>query len=708
MLMKRILTSSLIILSSFKISFGQQILTACCDTLVCLPGTVVPLSVSVDSGVTGIPLNILDDTYSQVVDMGFSFTFFGNTYTKCVVSTNAYITFDTTQALQYSPWPIQNAAPSPLNPLNAVYGPWQDIDPAVPPYGCIGFGQFGAAPNRYFVFSFFGCPYYQCNDTLFTGQIILYEGSNNIEVHLAQKRICYTWNSGAAIEGLQDATGNTAVIIPGRNYPTLWTAFNEAYRFTPDTTSYDISSIPFSPVPLAAGLPVWNTVDGNYVASGYNITVSPLVTTSYVVSGTCGSSTDTVTVTVGAVAAIYDTLNLSCINSNDGSIIVTPTDNSGPYTFVWTANGDTVRIKNGPAGDTLSNLPVGTYLLNFVNSLGCSQQHSYTVSQPLYSAGFTSSPGLVCDGASVSFTDFSVGNISGYSWTFGDGGNSSLQNPTHTYNGPGTYTVTLTITVPPNCTASYSQTIVVHPNISGGFKADPPPFCVGDTIKFTDESHGNPQFWNWSFGDGGTSSLQNPVYAYSYPGTYTVYFAAIDSFCGTALDSLKLTAYAIPVPTLHNDTILCDGATLFLAANDTGDAYLWSTGETTPTINFVMPPDSIVFVWVSVDNKGCKGYDTVSLTNRCVLLLPAAFSPNGDGKNDLFHPLAANIIDYDFKVLNRWGEVIYSDNSGDIARGWDGKFNGQEQPVGVYIYYLTGHFVSGKAFKRQGNVTVVR
>lgn len=706
--MKRILTLSLIILSAFKISFSQQIIHACCDTIFCLPGTVVPLTVNVDTG--GSLLNIQDDTYSQVVDIGFPFTFFGNTYNKCVLSTNSYITFDTTLAFQYSPWPIENAAPSASNPLNCIYGPWHDIDPAVPPYGKMGFGTFGTAPNRFFVFNFCGCPYYLCNDTLYTGQIIMHEGSNNIDVQLTQKRICYNWNSGAAIEGLQDATGSVAVIVPGRNYPTLWTAFNDAYRFTPDGNTYTISSIPYSPAPFAQGTPIWYTLNGNFVDSGYNITVNPLVTTSYVVTTlACGFSGDTVTITVGGIPAIYDTVDLSCIASNDGSLSVRPTDNSGPYIFVWTnANGDTLKVKSGTVGDTVSNLPVGTYVLSFSNSQGCTQLHNYTVTQPVYGASFTVSPGLICDGAPVSFTSTSFGNINGYSWSFGDGATSSLQNPVHTYTGTNTYTATLTVTIPPNCTATQSQPVVVHPNISGGFTADPPPFCVGDTIQFSDDSNGNPAFWNWSFGDGGTSTQQNPVHAYGNGGSYTVYFTAVDSFCGTVQDSISIIAYSIPTPVLREDTNLCEGATIFLAANDSGDAYLWSTGETTSTINFVMPADSVVFAWVSVDNNGCKGFDTVRLRNRCVILLPAAFSPNGDGKNDLFHPLATSVEDFDFMVINRWGQVVYSDNSGDIARGWDGEFNGQKQPIGVYIYHITGHFVSGKPFTLQGNVTVVR
>jgi len=415
------------------------------------------------------------------------------------------------------------------------------------------------------------------------------------------------------------------------------------------------------------------------------------------------------TIVVGSVPAIYDTVNLSCINSGDGAASVVPTDNAGPYTFVWTnTNGDTLQLHNGSGGDTLSNLSAGTYTLVFVNSLGCNQQHIYTVTQPSYNASFTVSPGLICDGSQVTFTDFSTGNISSYSWAFGDGTTSSQQNPTHTYGGPGSYNVTLTISIPPSCTATYSQTIEVHPNIAGGFTMQPPPYCVGNDIQFTDGSVGNPTSWNWSFGDGSTSSSQDPTHAYNSEGSYTIYFAAIDQFCGTAQDSATISVYHNPDPVLHDDTTLCEGAIIFLAANDSGDAYLWTTGETTQDINYVMPGDSVVQVWVSVDYHGCKGYDTVILHNRCVILLPGAFSPNDDGKNDVFHPLATNVSDYNFLVFNRWGQQLYSNSSSDVNQGWDGKLKGELQPTGVYIYYITGHFISGKAFTLQGNVTLVR
>ncbi|MCY7410606.1 MAG: PKD domain-containing protein [Chitinophagales bacterium] len=713
--MKKILLVSAFILSLTTFVKAQQIIHACCDTFICLPGSPVTLTVTIDSGSTGTVLNIADDTYSQLVTLGFNFKFFGNTYSKVVLSTNSYITFDQTLANAYSPWQITDASPSPVNPNNAIYGPWQDTDPSVNPFGTLAFGTFGTAPNRFFVYSWCSVPMYssspgsQCNDSLVTGQIVIYETSNLIEIHTGYKVACTFWNGGYAIMGLQDKTGANAVIVPGRNFPDLWTAQNEGKRFTPNGNSYDISDIPYAPVPFAAGTPQWYTLDGQDAGTGYAITVTPDVTTTYIVNtASCGFSADTITIVVGSFPVEFETVNLSCENSNDGSITATPDDATQQYDFVFVnSSGDTIHSSNNVLADAVSNLPAGTYTVIITNDLGCIVTKIITITTPIYNANFSYSPAIICEGQPVQFTDLSVGTVLSYAWTFGDGGSSTVKDPSYTYPGPGTYVVTLTIQVGPTCFDNFSQTIIVHPNFSAALDVSPPPYCVGVEIQFTDASIGAGAGFIWTFGDGASATTQDATHIYTNPGTYDVTFSVVDSFCGNGDDAITLVVNDIPHPALRTDTVLCKGEVIFLSSNVDGDSYLWSNGETTKDINFVMPGES-GFVWVQVDNFGCTGVDSMYLINHCVVELPSAFSPNNDGANDLFHPLGSIVKDYELKVYNRWGQEVYTSNSGNQLSGWDGKLNGTDQPVGVYVYYYSGHFLSDDTFELKGNVTLVR
>ncbi|MFI5134875.1 MAG: PKD domain-containing protein, partial [Chitinophagales bacterium] len=277
----------------------------------------------------------------------------------------------------------------------------------------------------------------------------------------------------------------------------------------------------------------------------------------------------------------------------------------------------------------------------------------------------------------------------------------------HYYSQPGTYTVTLKVQSSTYCYQIIQKVITVHANLSAAFSYSSPPFCVGQEISFTDNSIGSPAQWNWSFGDGGTSTVQDPTHAYSSQGIYHVNVSVADSFCGAGSDSAILNVYGLPNPQLRSDTVLCTGETQLLDANTEGASFLWSTGDTTSSITFVMP-DTDALVWVKVFNNGCSGYDSAFFKNHCVMLIPSAFSPNGDGKNDFFRPLGSSIQDFDFIIYNRWGEKVFSKNSGDIHDGWDGTLNGTPQPVGVYVYYLSGKFINGETFTLKGSVTLVR
>lgn len=126
----------------------------------------------------------------------------------------------------------------------------------------------------------------------------------------------------------------------------------------------------------------------------------------------------------------------------------------------------------------------------------------------------------------VNFLDKSTGSPTSWSWSFGDGGSSTQQNPVYTYSAPGNYTVTLTVT---NAAGSSSTNQVVTIATGAAPQAN---FTYGQSgmqVNFLDRSTGSPTSWTWEFGDGTFSSDQNPVKVYANPGTYTVVLTAANS-----------------------------------------------------------------------------------------------------------------------------------------------------------------------------------
>ncbi len=331
------------------------------DTSICIGQSVKLKAFYGGSGSFSVQgMDSIDDVYSVAVPIGFSFTFYGNTYTQCVLSANAYITFDISNAStpgstpNYSPWPISAAIPSPTNPLNAIFGAWHDIDPGVPPYGFRGYATIGFAPNRKFIYAFCDVPLFSCNDSTYSGQIVLYEGSNDIEVHLIHKSNCTTWNGGAAILGVQDATGTVASCPPGFNFPTQWTATNTSFRFSwnATTSNYNYNLIPFSLVPITIGIE-WKE-NGVAIGNGDSITVTPNVSSVYTVeemaTPNCSNGNslkDTVTIQVfpSIIVGFSSSDTVLCTGNQ---VLFKDTSKPYPVDWKWTfSNGNNFIHQNG-------------------------------------------------------------------------------------------------------------------------------------------------------------------------------------------------------------------------------------------------------------------------------------------------------------------------------------------------------------------------
>ncbi len=164
-----------------------------------------------------------DDVYSGTIPLGFTFNFFGNNYTECRISSNGWFSFTLNEAAGYNP---NGPIPNPASPLNAVLAVHSDLNPSV--CGDVRYGTFGSAPCRQFVVSWNSICQFSCTSQQVSAQAVLYEGTNVIELYLANRQAC-TW--GNATMGIQNIDGSVGIPAPGYNTGN-WNASNIAFRFS--------------------------------------------------------------------------------------------------------------------------------------------------------------------------------------------------------------------------------------------------------------------------------------------------------------------------------------------------------------------------------------------------------------------------------------------------------------------------------------------
>ncbi|MBS1669408.1 MAG: gliding motility-associated C-terminal domain-containing protein [Bacteroidetes bacterium] len=157
---------------------------------------------------------------------------------------------------------------------------------------------------------------------------------------------------------------------------------------------------------------------------------------------------------------------------------------------------------------------------------------------------------------------------------------------------------------------------------------------------------------------------------------------------------------------LVSDTCLGHLDSLVLHATDSFSTYNWMNSLSSQSTYTVFAPGTY---WVSVSNICGAKTDTVVVYDQCnfPVNMPNSFTPNGDGKNDLFRvPIQNRNHLVRLLVYNRWGELVFATNN--ATTGWDGYFKGQAQPAGTYIYFLIMNGLDGKEITSKGFVVLIR
>lgn len=217
--------------------------------------------------------------------------------------------------------------------------------------------------------------------------------------------------------------------------------------------------------------------------------------------------------------------------------------------------------------------------------------------------------------------------------------------------------------------------------------------CQGQSLTL---NAGSGSHYLWSTGTAASSIVIDN------PGQYWVEVSNGSCF---SRDTINVTYQWAPVKTLPGDTIVCDGQPVILKAAD-GYRYAWSTGDTLAVIKVSRPGIYSVVVSYGTNCQVKYAADVKFEECDCQIQLPTAFTPNNDGKNDIFKPLRASGCQLiEFSVYNRWGQRVFETTNPE--NGWNGDYLGYPQNAGVYVW-LVRTVKNGEARIMKGTVTLIR
>jgi PKD repeat protein len=277
-----------------------------------------------------------------------------------------------------------------------------------------------------------------------------------------------------------------------------------------------------------------------------------------------GSSTVTKAeyLVAGNVAMIPVASFVSSVTSGSSPLTVQFVDSTAnsPTSWIWSFGDGNMSTLQNPS-HTYTTSDTYTVTLIATNAAGSdtdSKADYITVTYATPVANFTSDVTSGSSPLTVQFTDVSANTPTSWSWKFGDGGKSTDQHPAHEYTDAGTYTVSLTAKNSAGSdTAKMTGYITVTSTSSpvASFIANMTSGMVPFTVRFSDTSSNTPTSWLWSFGDGSSSTEENPTYTYTAAGSYTVSLTASN---GAGNDSRTagnyITAYSVnphtPVTTM--------------------------------------------------------------------------------------------------------------------------------------------------------------
>ena len=673
----------------------------------------VPFAYTTAAG--NIPTEIyIDDRWSNTINPGFSFCYYGNNFSSLIMGSNSALSFDISRANTGSGYSISSttgAIPNTAYAPNMIFGPYHDINPNVSsPNKKIEWRVEGTAPNRRFIASYNDIPYFgsSCTTPRATHQMVLYEGTGIVEVYIKDKPFCTGWNSGLTILGMQDGTRTNAIAAAGKN-ATVWgtNAMDSCWRFIPN-----------------GGVPTFKSaqllVNGNVVASADTSTSAPgelnlnfnnvcptADSTAYVLRvayNNCNGPDDIIfTDTVFVKKLSPSVTNLAKTDPTctpDGTITVTGAGGTPPLSY--SINGGTTYQPS----NVFTGLSGGTYNVIIRDALGCISATQTITLAPVNSLTQTvTKTDANCTTSGSITISASGGGTPPYQYSI-NGGSTYQSSNLFTGLAAGTYTV-ITRNPVTQCTASQQVTITFTNNLTMGNIASGT-ICRG--ASFTPQVSSNAASYLWSPSAGvSNTTIANPVLSPQTTTTYTV--TGTLGSC-TIQRTVTVTVFEGAAANAGPDAIILTGDVYQMLSTGSAGSYLWtpSAGLSSATVlsPSATPQTTTTYTLTVTSPQGCTATDQMTLTVVPYCIKPMnAFTPNGDGINDRWLITDGNcLIGVRAQVFNRYGSRVFESPNYDNT--WDGTYKGKPLPDGTYYYVLEFVLLNGKRQVLKGDVTILR
>lgn len=443
-----------------------------------------------------------------------------------------------------------------------------------------------------------------------------------------------------------------------------------------------------------------------YAAQG-NYTINLVVATTY---GCTDSTNQSITVFDKPVAAFTASEECQGVATQftDASSIGNGSLSQWTYYF---ADGNSSNQQN----TSHLYLNAGTYAAYLVatSTDGCSDTATQTTTvNPRTQIAFNFSN--VCHGNNASFTNQSTiatGTVAAWQWQFGDGNTANTQNSGNLYSQPGIYQVQLKATSDKGCEDSLSQNITVYtlPIASTSIT----PACYGQangtaTVNASSGTPGYSYYWN-----NGTGSAYNPDLL---AGTYTVTVIDFNN-CSTSASAivhepagpLTLSTTPSPINIELNESVTVNFNNSYNATVSYSVEPSYGLSCTNCSTFSAQPYKTTEYFVDLTDSLGCTGTGKFSIIvdQSIPVFIPNAFSPNGDGQNDVWTVYTQALYRQKVQVYNRIGELVFESEDDKIA--WDGNYKGEPLPNGVYTYVISFQWLNQTAeTNKTGSIQLLR